>query len=133
MTGPVDWTLLLFLLGAVVGAAGVGAFAAWWVGQLKQELSDDAAQKIGETQRAADEQIERLAKEVTAFKLEVAQTYATKAGVRDGMDRVVDELKGLRIDTKEGIAGLRDETREGLDKLGDRIVRMENHVLSGRT
>jgi flagellar basal body-associated protein FliL len=77
--------------------------------------------KIAEVQKQASEDAVQLAAELAAYKLHVAETYMSKASGGLAMDRAVTEIKGLRVDLKEE-----------LGKLGDRIERMENHVLSGR-
>lgn len=55
---------------------------------------------------------------VGTLRLHVAENYMSKASGAAAIDRAVAEIKGLRVDLKEE-----------LGKLGDRIERMENHVL----
>lgn len=75
-----------------------------------------------------DAKIEKMGAELANFRLEVAKEYATKSGLDGGMNRIVAELQGLRVDTKEGFQTMRTEYNRGLDKLGDRIEKMEEHV-----
>lgn len=133
MSGPVDWATLIWIVGLVIVAAGAAVALVWRVFVLIGEERDLAKRERHDLRNELMTLITGIDTDFHAFQLRAAETYATKAGVSAGMDRVVDELKGLRVDTKEGIAGLRTETRDGLDKLGDRIERMENHVLEGRS
>ena len=72
-----------------------------------------------------DSRIGRARDELAAYKLDVAEKYATKLSATQAVEKAVtvwiEEIRGLRADMKDG-----------LNKLGDRIGRMENHVLSGR-
>lgn len=129
MIGTVEWQVLLFILGAIGTALILGAGGSWFVAGLLNKERDQAKKDRHELRSDLQAKLLELDSAFHAFQLKVAETYATKAGVGDGMNRVVDELKGLRVDTKEGIAGLRSETKDGLDKLGDRIERMENQAL----
>lgn len=113
MQTPVTLEILI-ALGTIIGAI----LSVWWV----------VDSKITSVRDKANARADELASALQTHRLDVAQNYATKIGVGAGIDRVVDELKGLRVDTKEGIHLLRQDTKEGLSELGDRIEKMEDHV-----
>ena len=98
------------LAAIIVAVAGAAVTITLWVKGLVAGASEAAAEAAA-----------LLARELSDYKLHVAETYMSKASGGMAIDRAVTEIKGLRID-------LKDE----MSKLGDRIERMENHVLSIR-
>lgn len=88
-------------LAIIIGGA---VFALWW--RLTTLVNTEASERRG------------VEKELADFKLYAAQTYATRDGVTDAIRQAIEEIKGLRTDTKEG-----------LSDLGERIGRMESFVM----
>lgn len=107
MTPDTVVTIGLVLIIFAVAATAVGV--ALYINNRIATVRDEAAQERQNIREA-----------ISAQRLHVAETYMSKAGGAAALDRVVDEVKGLRTDLKEE-----------LGKLGDRIERMENHILEG--
>lgn len=99
-------TIGLVVIVFAVTAVAVGIVL--WVKAEIAKVDDDAAGQAA-----------TLARELSDYKLHVAETYMSKASGGMAIDRAVTEIKGLRVD-------LKDE----MGKLGTRIERMENHVLA---
>jgi len=92
MTGTVSWETLLW----VIGSNGVVLVVAWriltWVGG---QFRDRDLKIEAESARAS--MVEKnLEDALSAFKITVAEKYATKDGVRDGMERLEQAIKEVK-------------------------------------
>ncbi|MBN9304135.1 MAG: hypothetical protein BGO82_17305 [Devosia sp. 67-54] len=92
MTGTVSWETLLW----VIGSNGVVLVVAWrildWIGK---QLSDRDLKIEAESARA--KMIEKGLEDALAeFRTHVAERYATKDGVSDGLGRVEASLRELK-------------------------------------
>lgn len=102
MTGPVEWSTLLWIVGAISGAFVFGVVIMWrvvsWViGTLdaRDKANSLALQVVDARARLAEE---TLTKVVTANELYNAQHYVTKDGLADalqGVQKSIDRLAGL--------------------------------------
>lgn len=117
MEGIVEWAPLLFVIAGIGGGVGFG----WWIqaqlAESRHAMRNEFHVQLSEVDRAR----EAVAREFSTYKQHVAETYMSKASGGMAIDRAVVEIKGLRTDLKEE-----------MNKLGDRIERMENHVLDRR-
>lgn len=123
MTGAVEWSTLLWVVGLVVGVAG-GSLAIGWqvLGWVSAQFAT-RDQAIDEAKRTMDLRVEavdlrakleegRLAKDLSDHKLHAAEVFATKSGLTEALNRVHDALDKLtgRIDA------LLTQNRDGLPK-----------------
>lgn len=102
MTGLVEWSTLLWIVGAISGAFVFGVVIMWRVVSWMQGAFDSrdkannlALQVIDARARLAEE---TLTKVVTANELYNAQHYVTKDGLADalqGVQKSIDRLAGL--------------------------------------
>lgn len=80
MTGPITWEMVaafLVVLGALSGA--------WWRIETRIEAARrDAATAVA----AASAQAHIAQQQLAEFRIHVAETYASKGGVREGYDRL---------------------------------------------
>ena len=92
MTGTVSWETLLWVIGSNVTVLIVAWRILQWIGaQLK-----DRDLKI-EAEHARAVLVEKNLEEALAnFKVAVAEKYATKDGVRDGMERLEQAIKEVK-------------------------------------
>ena len=105
--------------GVTIGFASavfVAFITVWW--RIETKFASQAAE------------LAKDAKDLDAYKLRVAETYATRQGAGQAIDRATDEIKGLRSDFKDGLVAIRSEMTGALTNLGDRIERMETHMMS---
>jgi hypothetical protein len=110
LTGDITWTDAATLAG-VVGAA----FAIWWriQGRIDQVRSD-AEKEANAAHAAGTLALTQLAE----YKTHVAETYITKAGMKETTDQILGAVHGVRTDV------------HGLNERIDRIL--ENRPRSVR-
>jgi len=85
MTGSIEWGQLA---GAVVFLITVGG--AMWAVWFRIE---------GKVASAADK-AEKVADDLSAHRLHVAETYLTKAGIREWRDEIMSAMVGLKEDLR---------------------------------
>lgn len=100
MTGTVEWSTLLWIVGLITGVA-VGTFLIMWrvLGWVNTELHKRDIQIAAVDARAkAEESV--IAKSLADHKLHAAEVFATKSGLTEALNRVHDALDNLsqRID-----------------------------------
>jgi hypothetical protein len=129
MTGPVDWTMLLFMLSACIAGAG----AAWWMATTlattRRDLQDafsqsmrDLREEYDSTLAQTDANHEHLAREFQEHKLHVAETYMSKMSGGTAIDRATQEMKSLRTEMKEDLIKLEQGVSARLDRLETRLL-----------
>lgn len=109
MTGTVDWSTLLWIVGAISGAFIAGAVVVWrvvsWSSaeltkrdtalELHQKETSLAVQAAAASAKMADE---IRGREVAEFKLHAAEHFVTKDGLADalhGVQTSIDRLSDL--------------------------------------
>lgn len=111
MTGPVEWSTLLWIVSAICGAFAFGVVIMWrlvsWV-QAAFKERDTALQLCDARAKLAED---TLRKEITSNELRAAQTYVTKDGLADALtgvqtsiDRLADLLNQLLVQAAGGSA-----------------------------
>lgn len=109
MTGTVDWSVLLWIVGAIGGAFIAGGLGVWRVATwAATELSkrDLAIDTLGKQLALADQTIdaraklaeEGLSKSMAAQQLHAAEHFVTKDGLADalhGVQTSIDRLSDL--------------------------------------
>ena len=107
MSGAVTWEVLAWVVGIVMAAAGAAAIVFGWAyNQLAKrdaaigKLRDDANLAIEAVEARAKLEHDALARQFAAYQLHVAETFATKKGVTEAVDRVEQAVSRLseRID-----------------------------------
>jgi hypothetical protein len=106
MDGTVTFQLVVIVALSVTTAIGIVLWVTSRFGKLWDSLAD--------------------------FKLTVAENYMSKASGSAAIERAVAEIKGLRDDLREQSVALRSDLKDQVNALGDRIERMEDHMLGGR-
>lgn len=96
MTGSVEWETLLWVIGTTVSVTAA-AFVIWWriegrVNSAKNEATFKAD--------AAGAKADLVSAQLAEHKLHVAETYVSKAGLRETMQPVLDSINsvGERVD-----------------------------------
>lgn len=111
MTGTVEWSTLLWVVGLVLGVAG-GTFAigwqvlSWVTGEFtKRDRALETAEasihlRIEAVDARAKTEETVIAKSLYDHKLYASESFATKAGLTEALNRVHDALDKLsdRID-----------------------------------
>ena len=77
MTGAITWDQLAFFIALLSVVAGV-----WWRIEGKVRVAEDKAGKV-----AAD---------LADHKLHIAETYITKAGMRETTEQIMDAIHGVK-------------------------------------
>lgn len=109
MTGNVTWDVLIGIAGIVVAA-----FAVWWQIESRVEKAKTAAYyKVDEanTKIAAASALAGTAREeLASYKTHVAETYVSKAGMREQTEQIIGAIKEVKSDV------------HGINQRMDRIV-----------
>lgn len=134
MQGPVDWGTLLWLVGVVVAVAiaagGAGGFTIWRIATILAEQRHTLRGEFAEMMAQAQAETAALEKDLAQIRVNLAENYASKTGVAAGFDRVVEQLRELRDEVKEGLGGLRRDMREDVKALNDRMTGIDTRARS---
>lgn len=109
MTGPVEWSTLLWIVSGIGGAFVAGVVMMFrlvnWVQTAIKER--DLALQVSDARAKLAE--DTLRKEITSNELRAAQTYVTKDGLADALtgvqtsiDRLADLLNQLLVQAAGG-------------------------------
>ena len=103
MTGSVSWEVLIWVAGllvaAIVGAGGAVLFGVRLFATRDREISRVeryAALRAEAVEARAKLAEETMSRDFNAYKLHVAEQYATKDNMTQAMDRVSRELRDLK-------------------------------------
>lgn len=138
MTGGVTWEALVWIIGIIVAAGGVVAaflILVWRListlrdemGKSEQDLRTEFTSELNKRDsiledRASTSQLEterakmveaELRKDLDAYKVHAAETYATKQGVTLAVERV-----------ENAVGQLSDKVEKSVDRLSERIDRL---------
>lgn len=92
MTGGEIMTAVGFIVMLLTAIAGV-----WWRVEGKIDKSkEEATDRADDAKRMA----EKLANDLAAHKLHVAESYVTKSGLRELKDEILGAVSGIRDDVR---------------------------------
>ncbi len=120
MTGMVEWGTLIWLvtvlIAAITGAVSMVIFAGkvlsardLVIGQLRKDIemmveASDERAKLAESQ---------LARDFSAYQLHCAETFSTKSGTTEAVERV-----------ENAVGGLSERMETGLERISSRIDKL---------
>jgi len=111
LTGDITWGDI-----TTVAAIVAAAFAVWWrIESRADQVGDDAEKSANTAHAAASLALTQLAE----YKTHVAETYITKAGMKETTDQILGAVHGVKSDV------------HGLNERIDRIL--ENRPRTGRS
>ena len=119
LTGDITWGDI-----TTVAAIVAAAFAVWWrIESRADQVGDDAEKSANTAHAAASLALTQLAE----YKTHVAETYITKAGLREFRD---DVMTGVR-DVKGSVSTLHERMDRFIE--GDKMTRKRQQGLSIET
>ncbi|MBY8918838.1 hypothetical protein KUG85_04645 [Nitratireductor sp. L1-7-SE] len=123
MAENITWEALWAVVG-VIAAIVACSFAIWWRIESRMDWAkNDALEKVSEVNDKIDElrsKVEMTSAHLAEHKIEVAQKYATKAGMSEQMNVLAKIVKdvGERLDKRlDGMTERLDRVIEARNKL----------------